>query len=179
MEKIKGQYIFDKASWKVRYKVEDGDEQHYEQVMLHPNNVQHAKENKTDWFVIRESPNLYNGGSWEPMAIVVPSDKIEDVAEQIKGKELFKRLNEHAMSVLTEVDGIPEPKPKDDVVSSFNKWQRKDIKRLKKLNMNENKTFWDWSKIIDIILLFGIIFLAALDKDGWGWLLFAYIVKNF
>ena len=44
MNKVKGQYIFNKGNWDVRYKVEDGDEQHYEQVMLHPNHAKHARE---------------------------------------------------------------------------------------------------------------------------------------
>lgn len=164
MEKIKGQYIFDKSSWKVRYKVEDGDEQHYEQVMLHPNNVQHAKENKTDWFTIKYAPNLANEGIWEAMAVVVASDKLEEVSQKIKGKELFRTLNNHAMSVLTETGNIPEPED-----NSETKISPKAIKE---------KKYWNWNKIIDVILLFGIIFLAALDRDGWGWLLFIYMIKN-
>lgn len=178
MNKIKGQYIFNKGTWGVRYKVEDGDEQHYEQVMLHPNHWGKAIENREGWFIIRDCPNLRNGGEFEPMAIVVTNDKLEEVAEKIKGQELFKRLNDHAMSVLTEVGSIPEPEPKSDVVQAFNQWQEEDIKRLKKLNMKDNKSFWNWSKIIDIALILGIVFLAAIDKDGWGWLVFILIIKN-
>lgn len=176
MNKIKGQYIFNKGTWDVRYKVEDGDEQHYEQVMLHPNSCQYAKENQTGWFTIKDCPNLHNGGEWEPMAIVFPS--LEEVAEHLKDKQLFKKLNDHAMSALQEVGSIPEPEPKSDVVSAFNKWQEEDIKRLKKLNMKDNKPFWNWSKIVDIALIVGAVFLAALDKDGWGWLLFLLFIKN-
>ncbi len=107
--KVKGQYIFNNGSWDVRYKVEDGDEQHYEQVMLHPNHWGKAIENQEGWFIIRDCPNLKNGGTWEPMACVVPSDKLEEVAKDIIGKANFKRLNDHAMSVLTEVGSIPDP----------------------------------------------------------------------
>jgi hypothetical protein len=44
--------------------------------------------------------------------------------------------------------------------------------------MYQNKSFWNWSKVVDIILLFGIVFLAALGKDGWGWLVFLFFIKN-
>jgi hypothetical protein len=178
MSKVNGQYIFNKGTWDVRYKVEDGDEQYYEQVMLHPNNHNLAKENQMAWFIIRDCPNLENGGTWEPMACVVQSDKLEEVADKIKGQEMFKKLNDHAMSVLKEADSIPEPEPKSDVISAFNRWQEEDIKRLKKLNMKNNKPFWNWSKIIDVALILGIVFLAALDKDGWGWLVFILLIKN-
>lgn len=107
MNKINGQYIFNKGTWDVRYKIEDGDEQRYEQVMLHPNSWQYAKENQTGWFTIKDCPNLHNGGEWEPMAIVFPS--LEEVAEHLKGKQLFKKLNDHAMAALQEVGSIPDP----------------------------------------------------------------------
>lgn len=178
MNKINGQYIFNKGTWDVRYKVEDGDEQYYEQVMLHPNNHNLAKENQMAWFIIRDCPNLENGGTWEPMACVVQSDKLEEAAEKLKGKQSFKKLNDHAMSVLTEAGSIPEPEPKSEFISVFNRWQEEDIKRLKKLNMKNNKPFWDWSKIIDVALILGIVFLAALGKDGWGWLVFILLIKN-
>ncbi len=109
MDKIKGRYIFNEGSWEVRYKVEDADEQHYEQVMLHPNQYKHASQNRLDWFIIKDCPNLHNGGEFEPMAIVVVSDKVEEVAEKLKGKELFKGLNDHARSALQDIDGIPDP----------------------------------------------------------------------
>jgi len=86
------------------------------------------------------------------------------------------------MSVLTEAGSIPEPEiekqPKSDVVEGFNKWQKEDIKRLKKINMKESKSFWNWSKVIDLALIAGIVFLAANDKEGWGWLTFVLVVKN-
>jgi hypothetical protein len=109
MSKVNGQYIFNKGAWDVRYKVEDGDEQHYEQVMLHPNNARYAKENQMDWFIIKDCPNLRNGGEFEPMAIVVQNDKLEEVAEKLKGRQLFKKLNDHAMTALQEFGGIPDP----------------------------------------------------------------------
>lgn len=178
MNKINGQYIFNKGTWDVRYKVEDGDEQYYELVMLHPNHSKFAKENQMDWFIIRDCPNLHNRGVFEPMAIVVTSDKVEEVAEKLKGQQSFKKLNDHAMSVLTETGSIPEPEPKSEFISVFNRWQEEDIKRLKKLNMKNNKPFWDWSKIIDVALILGIVILAALGKDGWGWLVFLFFIKN-
>ncbi len=170
MSKVKGQYIFNKGRWDVRYKVEDGDEQHYEQVMLHPNHAKHARENQLGWFIIRDCPNLKNSGTWEPMAIVVQSDKVEEVAEKLKGKQLFKKLNDHAMSVLQEVGSIPEPE--------VDKEPKQDTKRLKKINMKENKSFWNWSRVIDLALIAGIVFLAANDKEGWGWLTFVLVIKN-
>ena len=178
MNKINGQYIFNKGTWDVRYKVEDGDEQYYEQVMLHPNCTQYARENQMSWFNIKDCPNLHNGGEMEPMAIVVNSDKLEEVAEKLKGRQIFKKLNDQAMAALQEFGSIPEPEPKSEFISVFNRWQEEDIKRLKKLNMKNNKPFWDWSKIIDVALILGIVFLAALGKDGWGWLVFILLIKN-
>lgn len=170
MSKVKGQYIFNKGRWDVRYKVEDGDEQYYEQVMLHPNSQNYAKENQMDWFTIKNCPNLHNGGEWEVMAITDVTDKLEEVAEKLKGKQLFKKLNDHAMSVLQEVGSIPEPEA--------DKEPKQDTKRLKKINMKENKSFWNWSKVIDLALIAGIVFLAANNKEGWGWLTFILCVKN-
>ena len=109
MSKVNGQYIFNKGRWDVRYKVEDGDEQHYEQVMLHPNHTRHAKENQMGWFIIRDCPNLKNSGTWEPMAIVVQSDNLEEASEKLKGQQSFKKLNDHAMAALQEVGSIPDP----------------------------------------------------------------------
>ncbi len=170
MSKVKGQYIFNKGRWDVRYKVEDGDDQYYEQVMLHPNSQNYAKENQTDWFTIKDCPNLRNGGEWEPMAITDVTDKLEEVAEKLKGRQLFKKLNDHAMSVLQEVGSIPEPEA--------DKKPKQDTKKLKKINMKENKSFWNWSRVIDLALIAGIVFLAANDKEGWGWLTFVLVIKN-
>ena len=36
----------------------------------------------------------------------------------------------------------------------------------------------DWSNIVDIILICAIVYLAAHDKDGWGWLIFILFVKH-
>jgi hypothetical protein len=82
------------------------------------------------------------------------------------------------MSVLQEAGGIPDTEPKSDIVQSFNLWQKEDIKRLKKLNMKDNKPFWDWGKIVDVAFILGIVILAALGKDGWGWLVFLFFIKN-
>lgn len=171
MNKIKGQYLFTKEGWKVRYKVENGDEQHYEDVMLHPNSQNYAKENQMDWFTIKDCPNLHNGGEYEPMAITEVSDKLEEVAEKLKGQQLFKKLNDHAMEALQEAGSIPNPET--------HKQPKLKEKTNKTFDMNENKTFWNWSKIIDLALIAGIVFLAAIDKDGWGWLTLVLIIKNY
>jgi hypothetical protein len=176
--KIKGTYIKTELGWDVRFKIETEDGEDIEQVMLHPNGNINAKEGQEAWFTIKDCPNLHNGGEWEPMAIVVQSDKLEEAAEKLKGQQFFKKLNDHAMSVLSESNSIPEPEPKSDVISAFNRWQEEDIKQLKKLNMKNNKPFWNWSKIVDVALILGIVFLAALGKDGWGWLVFILLIKN-
>lgn len=36
----------------------------------------------------------------------------------------------------------------------------------------------DWNYAIDILLICSIVYLAANNKDGWGWLLFLLIIKN-
>lgn len=41
---------------------------------------------------------------------------------------------------------------------------------------NENKNN-DWS-VIDIILILGIIILSYNRLDGWGWLVFILLVRN-
>jgi hypothetical protein len=89
ISKLNGTYVLNNDNWFVRYKIEDGDEQYFEDVMLHPNCNQYAKENKTDWFTIRDCPNLANGGEWEKMAIVI-------------NREHIRGLNEHVMSALQQ-----------------------------------------------------------------------------
>lgn len=41
-----------------------------------------------------------------------------------------------------------------------------------------NNNYWSWSRTVDIVLILGIVFLAALDRDGWGWLIFILLIKN-
>jgi hypothetical protein len=36
----------------------------------------------------------------------------------------------------------------------------------------------DWGYVVDILLICAIVYLAANDKDGWGWLLLFLILKN-
>jgi hypothetical protein len=86
--KIKGTYLLNNDDWVIRYKIEHGDEQYFEYVMLHPNCNQYAKENKTDWFTIKDCSNLHNGGEWEKMAIV--------------DNEHMRTINGHIMSVLQQ-----------------------------------------------------------------------------
>lgn len=33
--------------------------------------------------------------------------------------------------------------------------------------------------VSDILVILGIVFLAFYGKDGWGWLMFYLIVKNY
>lgn len=88
IKKINGTYVLKNGDWFVRYKIENEDEQYFENVMLHPNCNQYAKENKTDWFIIKDCPNLHNGGEWEKMAII--------------NNEHMRTLNDHIMSVLQQ-----------------------------------------------------------------------------
>jgi len=32
--------------------------------------------------------------------------------------------------------------------------------------------------IVDVALVAGIVYLAATGKEGWGWLVFIFILKN-
>lgn len=95
--KIKGTYIKTELGWDVRFKIETEDGEDIEQVMLHPNGNINAKEGQEAWFTIKDCPNLHNGGEWERMAI------------EISEPENFKRLNDHAMSALTEAGLNPDP----------------------------------------------------------------------
>jgi hypothetical protein len=36
----------------------------------------------------------------------------------------------------------------------------------------------DWSKVVDVALIIGIVYLAAEGKEGWGWLLFLLFMKQ-
>lgn len=36
----------------------------------------------------------------------------------------------------------------------------------------------DWDKVVDVALILGIVYLAASNKDGWGWLLFFLLIKQ-
>jgi len=40
------------------------------------------------------------------------------------------------------------------------------------------KEYINWDKAVDIALIAGVVLLAMNDKEGWGWLLFFYILKN-
>jgi hypothetical protein len=40
------------------------------------------------------------------------------------------------------------------------------------------KDWINWDKAVDIALIAGIVYLAATDKDGWGWLVFLLLIKN-
>lgn len=95
--KIKGTYIKTELGWDIRFKIETEDGEDIEQVMLHPNGNINAKEGQEAWFTIKDCPNLHNGGEWERMAI------------EISEPEKFKRLNDHAMSALLNVERIPDP----------------------------------------------------------------------
>ncbi len=36
----------------------------------------------------------------------------------------------------------------------------------------------DFDKVIDALLIFGAIFLAYNNTDGWGWLLFIFAIRQ-
>lgn len=36
----------------------------------------------------------------------------------------------------------------------------------------------DFDKIIDVLLILGIIFLAYNNADGWGWLTFILVIRQ-
>ena len=36
----------------------------------------------------------------------------------------------------------------------------------------------DWNYTIDVLLICAIVYLAANNKDGWGWLLLFLILKS-
>ena len=44
--------------------------------------------------------------------------------------------------------------------------------------MSENKFYWNWSRIVDVALIVGAVYLASTDKDGWGWLMLLFFLKN-
>lgn len=106
--KVQGFYVETENGWNVKYRIEDGDEMHFEEVMLHPNTNNIVKNNPS-WFIIKNCPNLYNGGEWELMAIPTVSDKLKEVAEKLKGKEIFKGLNDHARETLSQLTALPKP----------------------------------------------------------------------
>mgnify|MGYP001615059757 CR=1 FL=1 len=46
-----------------------------------------------------------------------------------------------------------------------------------KVNKKTKKEWYnDKEFIVKLALIIGIVTLAALDKDGWGWLIFLYLV---
>lgn len=54
-------------------------------------------------FYIRQCPDMKNGGELEDFAILADnesSDRIQKVADAIKGRELFKGLNDHARETI-------------------------------------------------------------------------------
>ncbi len=36
----------------------------------------------------------------------------------------------------------------------------------------------NWDKAVDIAIIAGIVYLAATGKDGWGWLIFLFLIKQ-
>jgi hypothetical protein len=40
------------------------------------------------------------------------------------------------------------------------------------------KNWINWDKAVDIALIAAVVYLAATDKDGWGWLVFLLFLKN-
>jgi hypothetical protein len=50
-----------------------------------------------------------------------------------------------------------------------------EIKKEKKPKIDMKDVY---SKVVDLALIAGIIYLAYNNKDGWGWLTFILIIKN-
>ena len=44
--------------------------------------------------------------------------------------------------------------------------------------MSNLKGYINWDKVVDVVLIAGIIYLSSNDKDGWGWLVFLLLLKN-
>lgn len=44
--------------------------------------------------------------------------------------------------------------------------------------MSNLKEYINWDKVVDVVLIAGIIYLSSNDKDGWGWLVFLLLLKN-
>ena len=40
------------------------------------------------------------------------------------------------------------------------------------------KNWINWDKAVDIALIASVVYLAANDKDGWGWLIFLLFLKS-
>lgn len=40
------------------------------------------------------------------------------------------------------------------------------------------KRYFNYDKLIDLALIAGVVFLAANDKEGWGWLIFILAIRN-
>jgi len=118
--KLKGKFDLPKTNWDISELTWDVVYQTIEngiiiikRVPLHPNQYSLAKVDKECEFNIRSCPNLHNGGEFEDMAVVMDGsqDRIKEVAKILEGKELFKRLNDHARDALTNMIKLPEPQP--------------------------------------------------------------------
>lgn len=42
----------------------------------------------------------------------------------------------------------------------------------------ENNNRKNYSSLVDVALIAGIVYLASQGKDGWGWLLLILMLKN-
>ena len=117
--KLKGKFDLPNTNWDISELTWDIVYQTIEngiiitkRVALHPNQYSLAKVDKECEFYIRSCPNLHNGGEFEDMAVVLDGsyERIKEVAKKLEGKELFKRLNDHARDALSSMISLPEPK---------------------------------------------------------------------
>lgn len=102
------------SGWIVRYRTDRGMIIVYQHVMLHPNQVNYAEQDKEVEFRIESCPNLQNGGEWEDMAIIETGEakRISEIIEKFKDKEMFPKLNAHAREMLANVKWLPNPNDK-------------------------------------------------------------------
>lgn len=42
--------------------------------------------------------------------------------------------------------------------------------------MKDTQKYFEF--IVDLAIIAGIVYLASQGKDGWGWLIFLFILKN-
>lgn len=108
-------------TWDVVYRTTENGIIVVKRIALHPNQYSLAKVDKECEFYIKSCPNLHNGGEFEDMAIVLDGsyERIKEVAKKLEGRELFKRLNDHARDALTNIIKLPKPEPEPFV----NDWE--------------------------------------------------------
>lgn len=120
MKTFLGVFIKQDDKWYVQYDTELGNGiELTNTVMLHPNQTNYAKLYEECEFRIQSSPNFSNGGEWEEMAIIDTGEakRISEIMERFKDKEMFPKLNAHAIDILSNISSLPEPNDKPKMYS--------------------------------------------------------------